>query len=186
MTNKEGTLDNLYFEWLYKKIGVVSNRNPNKSYWELARHLYRTPFFWVVPNDDNREADGKDLRNEFILECDIQDIEVNWLQIDCSVLEMLIALAGLAAFNSVGEAGDWFRKFLDNLRLRSFTDAAWNREAAAQTTKTIERLVDRTYNSRGVGGLFPLRNAEKDQRKEELWYQLSAYLAEGDYLNSGP
>jgi hypothetical protein len=186
VTNKEGTLDNLYFEWLYKKIGVVSNRNPNKSYWELARHLYRTPFFWVVPNDDNREADGKDLRNEFISECDIQDIEVNWLQIDCSVLEMLIALAGLAAFNSVGKAGDWFRKFLDNLRLRSFTDAAWNRDAAAQTQKTIERLVDRTYNSRGVGGLFPLKNAEKDQRKEELWYQLSAYLAEGDYLNSGP
>jgi hypothetical protein len=185
VTNKEGTLDDLYFEWLYKKIGVVSNRNPNKSYWELARHLYRTPFFWVVPNDDNREADGKDLRNEFIEECDIQDIEVNWLQLDCSVLEMLIALAGLAAFNSVGETGDWYRKFLQNLKLIPFTDAAWDRDAERQVAKIIERLVDRTYNSRGVGGLFPLRNAEKDQRKEELWYQLSAYLAEGDYLNNG-
>jgi hypothetical protein len=185
VTNKEGTLDDLYFEWLYKKIGVVSNRNPNKSYWELARHLYRTPFFWVVPNDDNREADGKDLRNEFIEECDIQDIEVNWLQLDCSVLEMLIALAGLAAFNSVGETGDWYRKFLQNLKLLPFTDAAWDRDAERQVAKIIERLVDRTYNSRGVGGLFPLRNAEKDQRKEELWYQLSAYLAEGDYLNNG-
>jgi hypothetical protein len=186
VTNKEGTLDDLYFEWLYKKIGVVSNRNPNKSYWELARHLYRTPFFWVVPNDDNREADGKDLRQEFIAECDIQDIEINWLQLDCSVLEMLIALAGLAAFNSVGEAGDWFRKFLDNLKLRTYTDANWNTDSERQAAKIIERLVDRTYNSRGVGGLFPLKNAEKDQRKEELWYQLSAYLAEGDYLNSGP
>lgn len=186
MTDKEGTLDDLYFEWLYKKIGVVQNRNPNKSYWELARYLYRTPFFWVVPNDDNREADGKDLRHEFIDECDIQDLEINWLQLDCSVLEMLIALANRASFASVGEAGDWFYKFLDNLKLRGFTDAKYNREAESQVKRIITRLVDRSYNSRGVGGLFPLRNADTDQRKVEMWGQLSSYLSEGDYLNSGP
>lgn len=185
MTDIERTLDDLYFEWLYKKIGVLQNRNPNKSYWKLARYLYRTPFFWVVPNDDNREADGKDLRNEFIDECDIQDIEINWLQLDCSVLEMLIALANRAAFASVGETGDWFYKFLDNLKLRTFTDAKYNQDAETQIKRIVARLVDRTYNSRGVGGVFPLQNAEADQRKVEMWCQLSAYLSEGDYLNSG-
>jgi hypothetical protein len=49
VTDNERTLDDLYFDWLYKKIGVLQNRNPNKSYWKLARYLYRTPFFWVVP-----------------------------------------------------------------------------------------------------------------------------------------
>lgn len=185
MTNNEGTLDDLYFEWLYKKIGVISNRNPNKSYWELARYLYRTPFHWVVPNDDNREADGKDLRREFINECDIQDVEVNWLQLECSVLEMMIALANRAAFASTGEIGDWFYKFLDNLKLRVFTDARYDRDAELKIKRIIERLVDRQYNSKGVGGLFPLENAEDDQRKVEMWCQLSSYLAEKDYLNSG-
>jgi len=184
VTNNEGTLDDLYFEWLYEKIGVVSNRNPNKSYWELARYLYRTPFFWVVPNDDNREADGKDLRHEFINERDIQDVEINWLQLDCSVLEMMIAIANRASFASTGEAGDWFRTFLDNLKLRTYTDARYNPdEHEPQVKRIIERLVDRTYSSKGVGGLFPLENAEDDQRKVEMWRQLSCYLAEGDYLN---
>jgi hypothetical protein len=52
---------------------------------------------------------------------------INWLQLDCSVLEMLIALANRASFASVVETGDWFYKFLDNLKLRGFTDAVYNR-----------------------------------------------------------
>lgn len=184
MTN-EGTLDAVYFEWLYKKIGVVSERNPNRSYWKLARLLYQMPFYWVVANDDNREADGKDLRVEFIDECDIQDVEVNWLQIDCSVLEMLVALAHRAAFTSTtsGEAGDWFRIFLDNLKLRQYNDARYDEDAEPKIQRIIERLVDRTYSSKGVGGLFPLENAEDDQRKVEMWAQLSAYLAEAESIH---
>lgn len=184
MTDNEGTLDDQYFEWLYKKIGVVQNRNPNRSYWQLARYLYRTTFFWVVPNDDNREADGKDLRNEFIDECDIQDIEINWLQIECSVLEMMVALANRASFAASGEIGDWFRVFLDNLKLRGYTDAKYDQNAEDKIKRIIERLVDRTYSSRGVGGLFPLENAEDDQRKVEMWCQLSSYLAEADARNN--
>jgi hypothetical protein len=177
-------LDELYFEWLYKKIGVISNRNPNKSYWKLARQLYQTAFFWVVPNDDNREADGKDLRNEFITECRIQDVEINWLQLDCSVLEMLIALANRAEFLSTKQAADWFYKFLDNLRLRQFNDANYDQDAKKKIQHIVERLVERTYSSRGVGGLFPLENAQDDQRKVEIWVQLSSYIDEGDYLNT--
>jgi hypothetical protein len=99
---------------------------------------------------------------------------------------MLIALANRAAFASVGETGDWFYKFLDNLKLRGFTDAKYTRDVEIKVQHIIERLVDRTYNSRGVGGLFPLQNADTDQRKVEMWCQLSSYLSEGDYLNSGP
>jgi hypothetical protein len=42
----------------------------------------------------------------------------------------------------------------------------------------IKRVVDRTYQHNGHGGLFPLRLATSDQRKVEIWYQLSAYLSE--------
>ena len=38
--------------------------------------------------------------------------------------------------------------------------------------------VERRYKRSGEGGLFPLKNAAKDQRKVEIWYQLSSYLLE--------
>jgi hypothetical protein len=97
---------------------------------------------------------------------------------------MLIALSNRASFASTGEIGDWFRKFLDNLKLRGYTDAKYTPEAEDKIKRIIERLVDRTYSSKGVGGLFPLENAEDDQRKVEMWCQLSSYLAEADARNS--
>lgn len=192
MTEKEGTLDDLYFEWLYKQVGVVNNRNPKRSYWELCKQLYKTPFQWVVPNDDNRDEDGKELREEFIVECDIQDVEINWLAIDCSMLEMLIALARRASFESSGTPGDWFAKFMENLKLRRYTDAEYNsdagnhQEAEERIRNILDRLIYRTYNTRGVGGLFPLKHAEHDQRKVEIWYQMSLYLREGNCIENGP
>ena len=91
--SNEGTLNDLYLEWLYKNfIGAVSNPNPNRSHWKLARQLYKMPFTWRVMEDSRRAEDGKALRHEFINDCAIEDVEINWLQEDCSVLEMLIGL----------------------------------------------------------------------------------------------
>jgi hypothetical protein len=42
----------------------------------------------------------------------------------------------------------------------------------------VDRVTDRRYATNGAGGLFPLQNAEQDQRKIELWYQANAYLLE--------
>jgi len=192
VTKTEGTLDDLYFEWLYKQVGAVNNRNPKRSYWELCRQLYRMPFIWSVPNDDGRDMDGKDLRDEFIIECSVEDVEVNWLAIECSMLEMLIALSRRASFLSSGEPGDWFYKFLENLKLRRYNDSEYNDtaenhdDAKAKIHNILERLIYRTYNTRGVGGLFPLKHAEKDQRKVEIWYQMSVYLRENNCIEHGP
>lgn len=183
--DNQGTLDDLYLEWLYGQIAAVKNRNPARSYWELARQLYRTPFIWMVPNDDNRAEDGKSLRDEFIDECDIQDLEVNWMAIGCSMLEMLIGLSRRAAFQSFGEPSEWFEKFLTNLGIH-FSDAQYNGIVRDEVDIALDRVNNRTYEPNGDGGLFPLRNADRDQRKIELWYQLSAYLLEGGYVDHGP
>lgn len=183
---ENGTLDDLYFEWLYKKIGSVRNRNPARSHWNLAKQLYRKQFAWFVPNDDNRECEGKDLRHEFIDEQDIEDVEIFWLQLDCSMLEMLIALARRAAYESYGDAREWFWKFMENLGLNQYTDEFYNDEAALDIEVALDRVINRTYERNGDGGLFPLKNAKKDQRKVELWYQLATYLLEGGYVDHGP
>ena len=48
--------------------------------------------------------------------------------------------------------------------------------------ETIERMMYRTYDYDGRGGLFPLRQPKKDQRKEQLWDQMNDYILENDPL----
>ncbi|ASR80023.1 hypothetical protein SEA_ARCADIA_60 [Arthrobacter phage Arcadia] len=185
MVTKGNTEDNLYFEWLYGQVAAVSNKNPERSYWRLMRKLYEIPFKAFVGNDDNREEDGKDLRDEFIMDCDIQDIKPLWLQLDCSMLEMLIGLSRRASFESLGEPIEWFWKMLENIGLSKFTDHVFNDAVAEEVDRVIDRVVNRTYGRNGDGGLFPLYNAKKDQRRVELWTQLSSYILEGNYLEHG-
>lgn len=179
-----GTIDDNYFEWLYGKIGSVRNRNPSRSYWELAKQLYSKEFVWSIPNDDNREGDGKDLRVEFMYETQLEDVEPDWLALECSVLEMLIALAERAAFEDSSETMEWFWIFLSNLGLRDITDDNYNDDTYVYIEDAIDRVLNRTYKRNGDGGLFPLRHAKQDQRKVELWYQMSAYLLERDAIVS--
>src|SRR6187399_1189196 len=90
--------DDQYLEWLYGEVANVRTRSRSRTYWSLLRQMYSTEFVWWVPNDDNRCADGKDLRYEFIDACGIQTVDDEWLEMGCSVLEMLVALARGAAF----------------------------------------------------------------------------------------
>lgn len=175
-----GTLDDQYLEWLYKSIGVVRNTNPARSYWELAKQLYSIPFYWSVPNDDNRAEDGKCLREEFINEneFDIMEIDPNWLDLDCSVLEMLIALSRRASFQNDEHPGDWFWKMIDHLAIK-YPDQVYTNQVRYLVVHNVEVFLSRQYYRNGDGGLFPLRHAKRDQRKVELSYQLSAYLLEG-------
>ena len=180
--SNHGTLDDLYLEWLYSKIGTLRNRNPNKSYWNLSKQLYQKPFRWIVPNDDNRGEDGRDLRYDFADSLGINRLDEEWMSLDCSVLEMLIALSERAAFESYGECGDWFRKFLENLGILQYTDSNYDEDAALDIDVAIERLLNREYERNGRGGLFPLIRARRDQRKVEIWYQMSSYLLEDDHI----
>jgi hypothetical protein len=179
----EGTLDDQYIEWLYKKaMGALQVKNPSRTYWQLARLLYSIPFDWFVHNDDNRAEDGKSLRYAFVNDEGIEDIEINWYQMeDCSMLEMLVALAERAAFETDGEAGDWFWIFMENLGLKQYNDRSFDEDAVIAVNQACERVIQRKYQRNGAGGLFPLRYAQRDQRREELWYQLSAYVLEGRY-----
>lgn len=170
-------LDELYFQWLYRQVAPVSLKNPRRTYWRLLKQLYTTVFVWFVPNDDNRVEDGKDLRQEFLTEMSISEDE-DWMALDCSVLEMLVAFSRRVAYIDLREqpAAAWFWLFLENLGLRSYVDAGeWSAEDADEILK---RLIFRTYQHDGKGGIFPLQHPEKDQSTVELWYQANYYLIE--------
>ena len=172
-----GTLDDRYLEWLYGQIGSVRNRNPTRSFWKLARQLYTKEFVWTVPNDDNRVEDGRDLRLEFL---DLYDeIADEWVNLGCSMLEMLVALSRRAAFEETSKTPlDWFWTFLQNISVDWFNDKVYTREAEALIDDTLDTVIYRRYAANGRRGLFPLKYPDRDQRDVELWYQLAAYLQE--------
>lgn len=185
MEQHEGTIDDLYMTWLYKQYAVVSNRNPARSYWKLTEQLYTIPFTWMVANDDNRAADGVELRDEFVVECEVEYVDVDWHQRECSFLEMLLALARRTSYNAMGTPAAWFGKFLDNLGIR-FSDRDYDVETEYLVNNAALRVIYRQYDESGAGGIFPLEHPRQDQREVELWYQASAYLLEGGYLDHAP
>lgn len=177
-----GTVDDRYFEWLYSQIGSVRSRNPARSYWKLAKKLYITEFVWLVANDDNRVEDGKELRLEFVNEQGSDGINPTWMDLGCSMLEMLIALSRRVAFLADKEPGDWFWIFIQNLDLDSYNDTRFTPHREQIVEEVLERFIYRNYFPDGIGGLFPMDNPTEDQRKVELWHQLSAYLLEKNPL----
>ena len=83
-------LEEAYFTWLYKQVGVLSAKNPSRTHWSLAKQLYAKEFVWFIPNDDNRLEDGRDLRFEFLVEQELDDPGPEWMGLGCSMFEMLI------------------------------------------------------------------------------------------------
>ena len=178
-----------YFDWLYQHVGALSDRNPSHSYFVLLETLHNREFTWSVPNDDNRIGDGAYLRERF---CDFvsDGYDFSGPQDSCSVLEMLLALAERlefkAAYTNLGYSeGDWFWSLLENLGITHYTDEAYSvGDWVVQDVEVVmDTLVHRQYGRDGRGGLFPLKRAKKDQRKVEIWYQMSAYLMENGILD---
>lgn len=169
-------LDELYLRWLYSQTGSVKTRIRSRTYWRLLRQLYTTEFVWFVPNDDNRVMDGRQLREDFLAESEMDVVDETWMALGCSFLEMLVALSRRLSFEAGGESLDWFWQLIRNIELDSYNDA--QEFSTEEIAEKVNRVIWRTYKRNGIGGLFPLRSARQDQRDIELWYQLNAYLLE--------
>lgn len=108
----------------------------------------------------------------------------------CTVLEMLIALAKRADYEADGLGiatglDAWFWEIVSNIKLDSYSDAAYLADAVyakRRVSEIISDVLERRYDPNGHGGLFPLRVSRENQRNVEIWYQLSAYIIEnGDF-----
>ena len=99
---------------------------------------------------------------------------------------MLIALSDRLAFEAGGSTGPWFWKLVENLELKQYTDNIYEISIEEEVDEVLDRLINRTYERDGSGGLFPLRQDPRDQRKVEILYQMSSYLLENDFFNIGP
>jgi hypothetical protein len=169
--------EDLYLNWLYAKVAYSdAPSSPSVSYHKLIQTLHAIEFVWAVTMDENRAQDGLELRNEFIKQAHIYDAPDDWLNMPCSVLEMLIAFSRLASFETEYTARDWFWKFLENLGISEQHDSSIG--LVTLVTEVIDNLIWRTYEPNGQGGLFPLEDPSQDQRNVEIWHQFCEYLVD--------
>lgn len=184
-------IDEKYFLWL---CNVVDADDPEEGYLGILRRLYDTEFSEdtakLIPNDDNRIADGISLRGKFCRKYRIKGCELLDRK-PCSILEMMIALA-MRIEESFGysHCDVWFWEMMENLGLQGMTDDVYFDQRRQQEVNEILRnLRMRKYSKDGFGGLFPVSKTSCDrskmsfdQRKMEIWDQMNNYLVE-NYMN---
>ncbi len=176
-----GDIKHGYFSWLYHQVFKIYDLDSPMSYVTVCERLHKVPFDDSVPKDDNRAADGVQLRDEFI--STLRSVEVeDYAELQslgrASLFEMLIGLARRADYIVEWGVDTWFRAFLENLGLTRYNDAEYVPRDATRIYKILTVFNSRTYSRNGRGGVFPLKRAKEDQRQVELWYQMAAYMTE--------
>jgi len=168
-----------YLRWLEPQL-KDEFVNQGETYWDLLRIMFDKDFdkdgVWLVPNDDNRLADGLDLRTEFCYAYHIRADALRSLK-PASFLEVFIGLSRRLAFIAGGTPRGWAWQFLVNLELTRMTDPL-SRYKVRRVNDIMDTVIQRTYQPNGLGGFFPLSWPEEDQRQVELWYQMAAYIDE--------
>lgn len=175
-------LNNKYFNWMCKLVGC-NHRKKELSYKRLLTYLYRTEFVPLVKQDINRAIDGRDLRYRFGSEYGllVNNIEICLDSKECSILEMMVALAVRCEVHIMGDdkfgnrTGKWFGDMIYSLGLSTFTDFNYD---DCRVIQIVDDFINRNYSFNGEGGLFTVNNPRQDMRNTEIWYQMCWYLNE--------
>lgn len=175
----EGDIIDEYFKWLSFKVDGLSRRD--NEYSKLLSLLHDQEFYAVVELDENRLEEGLLQRDKF--EDEIGYPTYGALERECSILEMLVALAEdfRELNNNKYPTSAYFWEMIENLGLIHCTDAEWNVTMEHYIFEVLARFLSRDYRPNGMGGLFPLNNPPEDQTDVEIWYQLAAYYNENYY-----
>ena len=190
---KESEIRHAYFMYLCDLVGLngwdnnmnLDMKNGHMTYFLLANALHSKDFIPIVMNDDNRAAWGMNLRKNFASYSSAFD---NYECIDrpfCSFLEMFVALAinidqdiMASPYDDLDRSADWFWVMMHNLGFDEFVDTHWDGKACIFVDEKLNDLNKRNIGEDGSGGIFPLRNPQKDQRTTEIWYQMNAFFVE--------
>jgi hypothetical protein len=178
-TEENNPLTLQYFNWLYDQVFAVRDVLSRHSYTLVCARMHRETFQALVQYDENRIADGSELRNEFLKTSKAHLLyQTELIYEDASVFEILVGLAIRADRMIEKSVSDWFWIFLTNLGLQKFNDEHVCVRPIYQVDRAIRKFNHRTYRANGVGGIFPLEKPLTDQRRVELWYQMGAYMTE--------
>lgn len=169
-------IQDAYIDWLLEKLHAYQFDEDSKL---LLIHLHLLEWYSVLDRDKSREEDGKNVRNQFIAESNF----INYDSIDgpCTVLECLYGIAERLDFfctapEYIPMSWMYFWKLLYNAGILGHGCDIYAIDRA------VDRVLSRTFNARGTGGLFPLKRPEANQIGTEIWYQMAAYIHENPRL----
>lgn len=159
-----------YFDWLYFKVVR------NESYRKLLAMLHNMIFRYDIPHDENRAADGVNLRWHYV--CDGGDDEILRWKSECTVLEMLIAAATQMSIimddpDIDYSVSHWFWMFMENLDLADMTDDRYDK---TYIYGRVSMFMDRTYDPDGDGNIIYIPDTREDLRNVEIWSQMCWYM----------
>lgn len=181
---QEERLQKEYFEWMYHLVCGDRQYN-NLSYRKLLYFLNSVTFVPMMDMDDNRRVDGIYFRYRFGFENGIDDATIQRYldHNDCSVLEMMIALAFRVEEQIMdnyiygNRTGQWFWTMIASLGLGQMDDSRFD---ADYCQRVIDTFLSRRYSANGKGGLFTLENPRRDLREVDIWCQFMWYLSENE------
>lgn len=174
-----------YFEWLCDKVKTEDSEN--RIF--LLNHLFKKEFYYIIALDQNREKDGKVMRDRFVYRTSddekVQEAMHQDLIGPSNILEVMVSLAERMDFELINEDrsrepySESFWEMVKNADWFDFTDCefghGWD---YVELDKKIEQLLERKFKKNGEGSWFPISGKCDDQRKTEIWYQMQAYLIE--------
>lgn len=168
-----------YLNYLIWRCHLDDDRGYEKLFWIL----HNTNFLYMLDRDDNRSADGIELRDDYEIPYEYKKYKYEFMDRPCSVLEMLIGLAIRVDDNIIGDPAEehpeeFFWKMIDNLGLDKFKR---NRYEDHDVTKILEKWMLRKFDKNGRGSPFPIKYDHRDQRKLEIWDQMNTYVSEEYY-----
>lgn len=160
------------YSWLVEYVN-------GSEYGKLLEDLHDTMFIAMSPLDENRIFDGINARYRFAdavgISRDVIDSVID--NTSCSVLEMMIGLAIRIEDTIMGdeEFGNrtimWFWMMIKSMGLYNMTNS--NIYGEHEKVKTIiTNFLNKQYKPNGEGGLFTIRNTDKDLRDYDIWRQM--------------
>lgn len=168
-----------YLEWLIWRCGLEKEQRFNR----LFEILHNINFVFYMGRDENREIDGFDLREKYEIPDVYLDFEEDFINRECSVMEMLVALSIRVDSDIIGDPGEenpseFFIKMLENLGLDRFEGERFKR---VDVCYIVDRWLRRGFDHNGYGSPFPVKMDHRDQRKLEIWDQVNSYINENYY-----
>lgn len=168
-----------YYEWLVGKIFRYTNEK--NDYSRLLEMLHETEYVYSLANDLNRYKDGLELKKTFCWEIGIDKQYYELLGTQCSVLEMMVALAIRCEVSIMSDPAEgdrtwlWFHSMLMSMHLENQTNYNFD---VFYSEQCLKRMLFRTYDYYGDGALFKVNDPIYDMREAEVWTQMNWFLSE--------
>lgn len=174
-------LRKLYFSWLLNY--VCEDKAQFNRYSFVLHQLYSKYFRFVNEMDENLIEWALYLREDFYESSPTVQKMIDIygkMEEDCSILEIMVSLAvnceeKIMTNGTENRTSLWFWSMFDSLGLTYYENSRYERR---EVSDILDRFLNLDYAEDGKGGLFTLKNCDKNVTEIDIWMQMNEWLIE--------